>query len=770
MDCTAEAIATPLPDDGEPIVIVNQDIQQNEVDRAAPLPSAPLLSDEEPMGVPSKEQETALEFALAPSESSVTLEDEIESKPEPDDVAENEALPITPLEESSSSPPTEIDGVLEAAARPDERVDRIEDATEDTNKGAPITDIIHVIDPAEIPEEEDDPPAFPVEEGEYDDDSQIFVVATPKPVVDSVENEKETKAVENIEEDHEAETDTASAVSTPVGWAKAQAEDCSQPWVYRMNLSASSIDSKDLPDSKLGQQTTDLSTDNVQAYEDDSSSTVSCLPASAAVLAHPDSLEGIAEASGEESTVVSNGEHYDVEDPEMSVDYDAELKRLLGEDDLDITFELTDEEDSSDPATLDESELGISLLLPVSEARDEKPNGPHGSFLKAACIPENVNVDSGIDDKKANPNTSFWRQRKVQYSILGCVLLVVGVSVGVIVATGGSGRVTVYTTTAPSMSPSAAPSSFDLDKFDDILPDFSLASLSNQNSPAAKAFSWLTSEQDLYAYSDFQKLQRFVLATLFYSTNGEKWLDNGGWVEKFRFDECDWYMGEDSDSGCVDGRYEEITLDLNGLAGTLPDELSVLTDLKVLRMSFNGLTGEIPSRFGSLTNLKILSLYINRLKGPLPLELGSLSALEDIDLSRNFLSGEIPIEVISGWKQVKIVGLSGNRFSGALPTELGLMSNIEYLDVSRNGLKGPIPSEIGNLGNLETLYLSNNSFLTGQIPSTFGLLSGLRFLKLGNTNLRGTVPAEVCALKQKNDLVIEVDCSKIQCGCDCSCV
>jgi hypothetical protein len=50
---------------------------------------------------------------------------------------------------------------------------------------------------------------------------------------------------------------------------------------------------------------------------------------------------------------------------------------------------------------------------------------------------------------------------------------------------------------------------------------------------------WLSNNINLDAYSDEKRIQRYALATFFYSTNGDNRKRNTGWITDV--DECDWY-------------------------------------------------------------------------------------------------------------------------------------------------------------------------------------------------------------------------------------
>jgi hypothetical protein len=467
--------------------------------------------------------------------------------------------------------------------------------------------------------------------------------------------------------------------------------------------------------------------------------------------------DGLEENSEKPSSLVLSQPAYCDETPGWA------LKKETKED-LETTFEQTDEEDLEDaiqghPEKSEEAEKDEPVDLPFSSSVALRPRV--GADEQISLEPDIVESGSApgiaLQETKPIPEESFWGQRKVKYGVVACFLLaVIGAVVGAVVALGGGSSGVAHisapptlspTTLAPSSSPSVAPSAFDLERFRELLPDYSQAALLDENSSQAKAFVWLESDSDLDSYSNFQRLQRFALATLFYATNGDEWLNSDGWVENFPFDECERFMSEPlSLKECANGHHEEVTLDRNGLTGTLPDELAILTDLQVLRLSFNDLTAGIPSRYGLLTDLKT------------------------VDLALNFLTGPIPSELLTGWSKVKVLGISGNSFSGAIPSEVGMMSNVEYVDFSNNALEGRIPSEFALLTNLETLYLHSNAGLSGGIPSEFGRLSNLRVVTFDNTNISGTVPREVCDLLRRNFVVIELDCNRVACDCGCTCV
>ena len=116
-------------------------------------------------------------------------------------------------------------------------------------------------------------------------------------------------------------------------------------------------------------------------------------------------------------------------------------------------------------------------------------------------------------------------------------------------------------------------------------------------------------------------MQRFALATFYYSTNGANW-SHGGWLESKT--ECDWYSGFDivSSPECV---VQGLLLSGDNLSGRIPIEVGLLGHLTQLNVLENELTGSIPSEIGVLTKLWDLTLRENQLTGSLPSELTTLA-------------------------------------------------------------------------------------------------------------------------------------------------
>ncbi|KAL1804454.1 hypothetical protein ACET3Z_033101 [Daucus carota] len=110
------------------------------------------------------------------------------------------------------------------------------------------------------------------------------------------------------------------------------------------------------------------------------------------------------------------------------------------------------------------------------------------------------------------------------------------------------------------------------------------------------------------------------------------------------------------------------TLDFSycGLNGSVPYEISMLSELKYISLRGNYLTGSIPV-FQNCSRLKYLNLSTNSFSGPIPEELGRCPSLESVDFVSNNLTGSIPYKILCS-------------------------PNLGFIDISSNNISGPIPS------------------------------------------------------------------------------
>jgi hypothetical protein len=92
----------------------------------------------------------------------------------------------------------------------------------------------------------------------------------------------------------------------------------------------------------------------------------------------------------------------------------------------------------------------------------------------------------------------------------------------------------------------------------------------------------------------------YSLASLFYSSKGgSSWYISDSWLNSTN--ECEWYgVVCQSDDGSSTGVevIRGLNLTGNGLDGTIPSDLAILSNLLVLDMSNNQLMGSIPDEMG----------------------------------------------------------------------------------------------------------------------------------------------------------------------------
>ena len=130
---------------------------------------------------------------------------------------------------------------------------------------------------------------------------------------------------------------------------------------------------------------------------------------------------------------------------------------------------------------------------------------------------------------------------------------------------------------------------------------------------------------------------RAALVALYNATDGANWRDKSGWLSNSPIGE--WH----GVTTYANGRVTDLNLSWNKLSGSIPAELSNLSNLKRLDFGGNELTGSTPTALGSLSNLELLDLSGNQLTGTIPSWMGNLTNLKRLDLSGNAgLSGPLP--------------------------------------------------------------------------------------------------------------------------------
>ena len=285
------------------------------------------------------------------------------------------------------------------------------------------------------------------------------------------------------------------------------------------------------------------------------------------------------------------------------------------------------------------------------------------------------------------------------------------------------------------------------------LPDYTITAINeNTDSPPFLAYQWLQNDPSFGNYTRERAIQRFALATLYYSTNGDDWFLNTSWLS-YEDHECGWHSmlsGRDDDVCNEAGTYQVLSLTNNHLSGHIPPEISLLTSLEQLILANNLLQQTLPSELGLLTKLKQLDVQTNTLSGPLPSELGAMTNLGILWASKNSLSSTLPT-TLGLLTSLQSLTIGINFFTGPIPTELGLLKQLQVLNMEVTELSGGIPSEIGQVTRLNAL-IQPSCYLTGTIPTELANIEKLEVLDLELNDLTGKIPVSLFQLTNLREL------------------
>ncbi|MCP4710918.1 MAG: hypothetical protein GY869_20030, partial [Planctomycetes bacterium] len=136
-------------------------------------------------------------------------------------------------------------------------------------------------------------------------------------------------------------------------------------------------------------------------------------------------------------------------------------------------------------------------------------------------------------------------------------------------------------------------------------------------------------------------IERAALIALYNATDGDNWTNNFGW--KGNNPEPDGFSqigSEDSWYGVTASDHVyTLSINENGLAGSIPPGLGNFSSLETLYLSHNQLSGSIPPELGNLSNLQCLYLNDNDFFGAVPTGIINIVSLLDgcVDFCNNYL-------------------------------------------------------------------------------------------------------------------------------------
>jgi Leucine-rich repeat (LRR) protein len=130
--------------------------------------------------------------------------------------------------------------------------------------------------------------------------------------------------------------------------------------------------------------------------------------------------------------------------------------------------------------------------------------------------------------------------------------------------------------------------------------------------------------------------QRFAYLAFMFSTNGKDKVPS--WFAKPN--ECDW-----TGITCTGNTVTQLNLFYKGLAGTIPDDVGLWTNLTYFGIySFNNkLVGSLPSSIGLWTGLTYFGVADNQLTGTVPKQVANWTSIQSAYFHKNMLNGVMPV-------------------------------------------------------------------------------------------------------------------------------
>jgi Leucine-rich repeat (LRR) protein len=207
-----------------------------------------------------------------------------------------------------------------------------------------------------------------------------------------------------------------------------------------------------------------------------------------------------------------------------------------------------------------------------------------------------------------------------------------------------------------------------------------------------------------------------------------------------------WITGGNNITGTLPAEISQLSelrilsIYLNSLSGTLPPEYSSLDHLTGLLLMENSLTGSFPDSYRNLGELKTLGLGSNKFTGTIPENYQDMMAIEAFYVKENQLTGSIPLTFFTELNQIVFFDVSLNLLEGNLPIFSSKNSRLDEFRCSNNKFYGKIP-EMNFLTDLRTLDLSWNRF-NGTMPGNSNKdLIDLKYLRINNNEFSGTIAA-----------------------------
>ncbi|BAA98163.1 unnamed protein product [Arabidopsis thaliana] len=169
----------------------------------------------------------------------------------------------------------------------------------------------------------------------------------------------------------------------------------------------------------------------------------------------------------------------------------------------------------------------------------------------------------------------------------------------------------------------------------------------------------------------------------------------------------------------------------NKLSGHIPEKL-FNSNMSLIHVLFNNnqFTGKIPESLSLVTTLLVLRLDTNRLSGDIPPSLNNLTSLNQLDVSNNTLEFSLVPSWIVSLRNLTSINLKRNWINGTLDFGTNYSKQLELVSLRYNNITGykqaanehikvilannPVCGEVGNKPSFCSAIKHSSSFSTLQ--------------------------------------------------------
>ncbi|XP_016174628.2 leucine-rich repeat extensin-like protein 6 [Arachis ipaensis] len=197
--------------------------------------------------------------------------------------------------------------------------------------------------------------------------------------------------------------------------------------------------------------------------------------------------------------------------------------------------------------------------------------------------------------------------------------------------------------------------------------------------------------------------------------------------------------------------YTVAGIDLNhgNIAGSLPQQLGLLTDLALFHINSNRFCGSVPTTFNGLKLLFELDVSNNDLSGPFPEVVLCLPSLKYLDIRFNNFHGAIPTRLFD--LKLDALFINNNNFQFSLPENFG-NSTASVIVFANNNLRGCFPSSVAKMKDTLNEIIITNSGITGCLPREIGLLERVTVFDVSFNKIVGELPESIEGMKKLEQL------------------